>query len=142
MTSAYVSKKLRERVAEQARYRCGYCLSSEQIVGLSMEVDHLIPQVLGGLTSEENLWLACSACNAFKGQRISALDPESGHSVRLFNPREQSWDEHFHWVELGSRIAGRTAVGRATTKALRLNRPLLVRARRSWVAAGWHPPAD
>jgi hypothetical protein len=142
MTSVYISKKLRERVAEQARYRCGYCLSSEHIVGLSMEVDHLIPQVLGGLTSEKNLWLACSACNAFKGQRISARDPESCQLVRLFNPREQRWDEHFLWAESGSRIVGRTAVGRATAKALHLNRPLTVRARRSWVAVGWHPPAD
>jgi hypothetical protein len=140
MTSDYVPKSLRERVAEQARHRCGYCLSSEEIVGLSMELDHLIPQALGGPTLEENLWLACSACNAFKGQRISARDPESGKTVRLFNPREQNWEEHFHWVDSGSRIAGRTAVGRATTKTLRLNRPLIVKARRSWVAAGWHPP--
>ncbi|HYU31407.1 MAG TPA: HNH endonuclease signature motif containing protein [Thermoanaerobaculia bacterium] len=142
MTLAYISKKLRERVAEQARYRCGYCLSSEQIVGLSMEVDHLIPQALGGATIEENLWLACSACNALKGHRVSALDPASGQMVRLFNPREQSWEEHFLWVDSGSRIVGRTAIGRATAKALRLNRPLLVRARWSWIKAGWHPPDD
>lgn len=50
MTSAYISKKIRERVAEQARYRCGYCLCSEHIVGLSMELDHLIPQALGRAT--------------------------------------------------------------------------------------------
>jgi HNH endonuclease len=142
MTPAYIPKALRARLAEQARYRCGYCLSAEQIVGLAMEVDHLIPQILGGLTVEENLWLACSACNAFKGCRISALDPESSQMVRLFNPREQSWEEHFRWVESGAQIAGRTAVGRATTKALRLNRPLLVRARRSWMRVGWHPPED
>ena len=29
MSSAYVPKKLRELVAEQARYRCGYCPSAE-----------------------------------------------------------------------------------------------------------------
>ena len=101
MTSAYIPNKLRERVAQQARYRCGYCLSSEQVVGLSMEIDHLIPQALGGPTLEENLWLACPACNAFKGHRISGRDPESGQQVRLFNPRKQSWDEHFVWDGLG-----------------------------------------
>jgi hypothetical protein len=142
MTAAYLPKKLRERVAEQARYRCGYCLSSEQVVGLPREIDHLIPQALGGPTLEENLWLACSACNAFKGHRISASDPESGETTRLFNPREQDWKEHFEWVDSGTRISGRTAVGRATTKALRLNRPLLFQARKSWVTAGWHPPED
>ncbi len=62
--------------------------------------------------------------------------------MRLFNPREQSWDEHFAWTDSGARIVGKTAVGRATVKALRLNRELLVRARRAWVKAGWHPPED
>jgi hypothetical protein len=142
MTSGYISTKLRDRVAEQARYRCEYCLSSERVVGLSMEIDHLIPMALGGSTVEDNLWLACSACNAFKGHRISALDPETGQTVRLFNPRKQSWEEHFLWVESGCRIVGRTAVGRATTKALHLNRPVLVRARQFWIKAGWHPPKD
>lgn len=142
MTAAFSSKKLRALVALEARHRCGYCLSAEAVVGLAMELDHLIPQALGGPTEEANLWLACSACNAFKGQRISALDPESGETVRLFNPREQSWDEHFFWVDSGARIVGRTAVGRATLQALRLNRPLLVRARQAWIQAGWHPPAE
>jgi HNH endonuclease len=142
MTSIYISPKLRARVAEQARYRCGYCLSLERIVGIPMEMDHLIPQALGGPTIEENLWLACSACNKSKGHRISALDPASGQTVRLFNPREQSWREHFLWVESGARIVGRTAVGRATTTALDLNRPHLVKARRAWIKAGWHPPED
>jgi hypothetical protein len=142
MTSDHVAKKLRDLVAQQARHRCGYCLTSELVVGLPMEIDHLIPLVLGGPTIEENLWLACSACNGYKGRRISARDPESGQIVRLFNPREQSWHEHFLWVDSGSRIAGRTAIGRATAKELRLNRPLLVRARGVWIAAGWHPPVD
>jgi len=142
MTSSYVSKKLRQRVAEQARHRCGYCLSSERVVGLHMEIDHLIPLALGGPTTETNLWLACSACNAFKGHRVSVRDPQSGRTVRLFNPREQDWDEHFQWVDSGARIVGRTAVGGATTSALRLNRSLLVEARRVWIAVGWHPPTD
>ena len=142
MSSAYIPKELRRRVSRQARYRCGYCRSSEDAMGLSMEIDHLIPQALGGPTVEQNLWLACSACNAFKGHRISARDPETDRVVRLFNPREQRWDEHFAWADSGIRIVGKTAIGRATLTALRLNRTLLIRARRSWVKAGLHPPAD
>lgn len=140
MTSSYISKALRERVGAQARHRCGYCLSSERIVGLSMEIEHLLPQALGGPTLEENLWLACPACNAFKGHRISARDPESGETVRLFNPRDQSWGDHFLWIDSGARIVGKSAIGRATVLALHLNRPLLVAARRAWIKAGWHPP--
>ena len=43
-------------------YRCGYCLTSEAIVGMTMEIDHIIPESLGGPTEEEKLWLACSLC--------------------------------------------------------------------------------
>ncbi len=50
----------RKKDGEEPRYRCGYCLTSERIAGLPMEIKHLIPQVLGGPTLEENLWLACS----------------------------------------------------------------------------------
>ncbi|HXU44070.1 MAG TPA: HNH endonuclease [Thermoanaerobaculia bacterium] len=140
MTSSYIPKKLRQIVAEQARFRCGYCLSAEKVVGFAMEIEHLVPQALGGPSREENLWLACPACNAFKGQRISARDPLSGLTVRLFNPREQRWEEHFLWIDSGARIAGRTAIGRATAMALHFNRPLLVAARSAWIKAGWHPP--
>ena len=140
MSRAHVPQALRERVAAQARHRCGYCLTSEAIVGTPMEIDHLIPQSLGGPTDEENLWLACSLCNDHKGDRIAALDPVTGEIVRLFNPRHQVWREHFTWTADGTHIVGLTSVGRATVVALNLNRPSLVKARRAWVAVGWHPP--
>jgi len=50
--------------------------------------------------------------------------------------------EHFRWDEGGRLIRGRTAIGRATEAALRLNRAELVEARGFWIEAGWHPPAD
>jgi hypothetical protein len=62
--------------------------------------------------------------------------------VRLFNPRDQVWSDHFRWSEAGDYILGSTATGRATVIALNLNRPTLVRARQAWVAVGWHPPSD
>jgi hypothetical protein len=42
----------------------------------------------------------------------------------------------------GTRIIGRTPVGRATVEALRLNNEVAVEVRRNWVLAGWHPPVD
>jgi 5-methylcytosine-specific restriction endonuclease McrA len=142
VSGTYVPAWLRERVAEAARHRCGYCLTSEAIVGAPMEIDHLIPESLGGLTEEMNLWLACSLCNDHKADRMAAPDPVTGESVRLFNPRRQSWNVHFRWSEVGDRIVGLTPTGRATVVALHLNRPSLVKARQLWVTVGWHPPDD
>lgn len=142
MSRSYVGKALREQVAREARYRCGYCLTSARVTGTRMEIDHIIPESLGGLTAEENLWLACSMCNDHKGNRIAAPDPLTGDVVRLFDPRRQAWPDHFDWSMEGDVIIGKTSIGRATIAAVRLNRVDLVEARRGWVSAGWHPPKD
>ena len=111
-------------------------------MGAPMEVEHIFPRSLGGLTVEDNLWLTCSLCNEHKGTRIAGEDPQTGLFVRLFNPRHQSWQEHFAWIDSATRILGKTAVGRATVRALHLNRLTLIESRRIWVDAGWHPPQD
>ena len=82
MGSAYVPRELRRRVAEQARYRCGYCQTQVAVVGMPMEIEHLIPRSRGGPTAEENLWLSCSLCNMHKGQRTLAEDPETEYRQR------------------------------------------------------------
>src|SRR4051794_30070819 len=122
MTRTYIPQALREKVTAQARQRCGYCLTAEAIVGTPMEFEHIIPQALGGLTEEGNLWLACSLCNDYKNNRIAELDFVTGELVRLFNSRHQVWVEHFAWVPEGDRIIGTTPTGRATVTALNLNR--------------------
>ncbi len=142
MSQTSVPRELREKVAAQARRRCGYCLTSELIVGSPMQLKHIIPEADGGLTSEENLWLACALCNSHKSDRSVAWDSVSATIVRLFNPRQQHWSDHFRWSDAGNVIIGTTPTGRATAKALSLNRPSLVAARRIWVQVGWHPPKD
>jgi hypothetical protein len=142
MSRSYIPRALRERVAAQARHRCGYCLTAEAVVGTPMEVDHILPEADGGLTEEDNLWLACSLCNDHKNDRIAALDPQTGEVVRLFDPRRQVWAEHFCWAAEGDRVLGLTPAGRATVLALHMNRASLVRARQLWVSVGWHPPMD
>ncbi len=105
-------------------------------------VDHIIPEILGGSTSEENLCLACWDCNLIKQRRIAAEDPLDAALVPLFHPVKQRWHDHFAWDESDTLIFGLTASGRATVQALRLNRPALVRARERWVGVGWHPPVE
>jgi hypothetical protein len=85
MSRSHVSRALREQITAEARHRCGYCLTSSSITGTPMEVDHIIPESLGGLTVRENLWLACSMCNDHKGNRIAAPDPHTGEILRIFD---------------------------------------------------------
>lgn len=133
---------LRARIAVQAQYRCGYCLRTEELMGMPMTLDHIIPQAAGGSTIEENLWLACRRCNEFKGVQTHALDPETGEQISLFNPRRQIWNEHFEWSQDGVEILGKTACGRATVIALQMNNPEIIVTRRLWVSAGWWPPQE
>lgn len=142
MSRTHISKALRELVGEQARHRCGYCLTQETVIGARMEIDHLVPEALGGVSTVGNLWLACAQCNAHKADRVAAVDPHTERVVRLYDPRRQRWVEHFAWSERSDQILGVTATGRATIAALHLNAAPLVRARRIWVVAGWHPPRD
>ncbi len=141
MTSR-ISPALRNRVAAAARYRCGYCLTAERVIGPLLEIDHILPEAQGGANDEDNLWLACPMCNSHKSDRTTAVDPQTGNRIPIFNPRSESWVEHFEWDETGAIIHGITPTGRATVAALNMNHPDIVTARQLWVTAGWHPPMD
>ncbi len=140
MTCPFIPKVLREKIAVEAGYRCGYCLTPQEFTAMPMHVEHIIPYAAGGPSTEDNLWLACPLCNAHKGVRIYGIDPENDARVSLFNPRRQVWHEHFDWSEDGVFIVGQSACGRATVAALQLNNEHVVKARRRWVMVGWHPP--
>jgi 5-methylcytosine-specific restriction endonuclease McrA len=108
-----------------------------------LEVEHIVPVSRGGTSDEQNLWLCCPLCNKAKGDRTVATDPETGQIVPLFNPRAQSWSEHFAWSSDGLRVLGKTATGRATVALLNLDSdPDAILVRSYWVQAGWHPPFD
>lgn len=66
MSTTHVPKAIRVRVAAQAGQRYGYCRTSETLTGLPLEVDHLIPEALGGETIEDNLYL-----HLFSGQLVA-----------------------------------------------------------------------
>jgi hypothetical protein len=142
MSSQYIPVARRQRVAKTSRFRCGYCLTSQHIIGPLLEIDHIIPEARGGTSEEENLILACPLCNNHKSARIEARDPKSKTIVPLFNPRLDKWTEHFEWVKEDTVINGKTAKGRATEMALHMNHPDVVAARRLWASVGWHPPKD
>ncbi len=37
-------KSLRDRVASEARHRCGYCLTDQRVSGAQMHIEHIIPR--------------------------------------------------------------------------------------------------
>lgn len=142
MARPHIAKALRQKVAFQAGYRCGYCLTPQSFTAMPMHVEHIVPLATGGSSGEDNLWLACPLCNGHKGVHTQAIDPLTGNSSPLFNPRLQGWGDHFEWSADGLLIVGKSASGRATVVALQLNNDFLVSARRRWVMAGWHPPGE
>lgn len=132
--------ELAAQVRADAGSLCSYCHADEGISGIALSIEHIIPRVGGGPTERENLWRSCRTCNERKRSQTTAVDPETGETVPLYNPRTQRWTAHFQWSDDGLRIVGRTAIGRATIMAMDLNRALLLAARRRWAAVGWHPP--
>ncbi len=130
---------LRRQVIERARGHCEYC-QTQQIIVVSIEIDHIIPKSAGGKTVLDNLCLACVGCNGSKLNFQVGIDPETEMETPLFNPRVQNWNDHFRWSEDSSQVVGLTAIGRATIVRLRMNRDRVVHSRQRWVEAGWHPP--
>jgi hypothetical protein len=142
MAPARIPPKLRKAVEGDAEYRCGYCLTPASFMPVRFEIEHIVPKAAGGKTVRTNLWLSCPSCNRFKGAKVDAIDPETLVVVPLFNPRTQNWFEHFEWSEDGMQIIGRTAIGRATVEALKLNHPWWMECRTEWVLRKNFPPTE
>lgn len=135
----YLPVALRRRVVQRAQGRCEYCQLPMAYAPDLFEIEHVIPVSHGGQTTLDNLALACSTCNRYKGARRKAQDPQTGRAVPLFNPRRQHWSRHFQWSEDFTEILGRTATGRATVEGLRMNRDSIRRLRAALYALGLHP---
>jgi len=135
-----VSASLKKRVRDRAAGRCEYCQTQESFSPQSFSIEHFIPRSKGGETKLENLVLSCQGCNNHKYTKTTGIDPLTGQSVPLFNPRQRDWQKHFSWNDDFTRIVGLTAIGRATVETLKLNRPGLLNLRSVLFAAGEHPP--
>ena len=133
-----IPASVRREVVQRAENRCEYCGLSQAGQEAVFHVDHITPVIAGGATALHNLALACVSCSLRKGARRMVVDAESGEIVPIFDPRRDSWREHFHWV--GARVHGITAKGRATLNALSFNRPLAVAIREEETLRFQHPP--
>jgi hypothetical protein len=128
MSKTYISATLRRLVYDRAKGACEYCWVPEIAVLVSHEVDHVIAEKHGGQTDGHNLALACTICNKRKGSDLASIDPITGDIVRLYQPRQDWWRDHFQF-EAGE-IKPLTAIGRVTVRLLQINRQERVEERR------------
>lgn len=94
MSTTYIPVALRRRVIARARRICEYCLIHQDDTFTGCHVDHIVSEKHGGLTESENLALACTFCNLYKGSDLGSL-VSSGELVRFYHPRTDVWAEHF-----------------------------------------------
>jgi hypothetical protein len=120
-------------VARRAGHRCEYCRAPEGIFNFPFEVEHVRPTAAGGTDADDNLALACRACNLAKAAHQTGWDDTVRADVALFSPRSDRWDQHFEPDLDGGEIRGLTPIGRATVDRLRMNDPAQVVARQLWI---------
>ena len=131
--------QLRRRVEKRARRRCEYCHAPQRVSGYRFHVEHILPIAEGGSHALPNRALACATCNLAKADKTVSVDPRTKAQVPLFNPRTQSWEDHFRWGKDKQMLIGRTPTGRATVAELDMNNELHKEARRLWFETGWLP---
>ena len=112
---------------------------SQSVRRFRFQIDHVRPQQHGGPTAAANLALCCGRCNRHKGPKSAGVDPITGLLTRLYDPRSDRRDHHFHWD--GPIVVGDTPTGRVTVDVLAMHHPDDVAARAELAAGGRWPPS-
>ena len=133
-----IGPALRRRIIERAGNRCEYCQMPAAFDSAPFQIDHVRAQKHHGPTTADNLAWACFPCNNHKGANLAGIDPETGNIARLFNPRDDRWEEHFAWE--GPRLVGKTGIGRATIDVLAINLSDRVALRQELLTEGVFSP--
>ena len=141
MSRERIPTSLARKVRSRAQAACEYCRLPQSEQEATFHIDHVRPIALKGPTHFNNLALACVTCSLSKAARTKALDLVSGKLVPLFHPRRDVWSVHFEWTPRW-RVVGLTPVGRATIRALKMNRPGIVAIRRLLAQLGRFPGTD
>lgn len=111
---------IRQFVRGRTGNRCEYCrLPQIAAKFFTFHVEHVLAQQHIADDSLHNLALACPDCNPLKGPNLTTLDPATKEIVRLFNPRTDTWTEHFEFRD--AIIFGLTPIGTATVRLLKMN---------------------
>lgn len=135
MSLSSIPRALRDAVFTRDEGRCRYCRMAQFGSGAMFHIDHVVPRSKGGPTTMENLVLQCPSCSLHKANKLAVVDPETADTVRLFHPLRDDWHLHFSMDPDGT-CRGRTALGRATVLALKMNEPIPRIARSLQLALG------
>lgn len=135
--SSYVSAELRRLVSDRADHLCEYCLIHENDTFFGCQVDHVVSEKHGGKTLPENLAYACAFCNRRKGTDLGSISPRGGELIPFFNPRRDSWHEHFRLE--GSTIVPLTDKGEVTAAIFGFNLVDRLLERNALVEVGRYP---
>ena len=130
-----MDEAVRQSVRQRAHERCEYCrISQAALPWARFHIEHIRARQHGGSDDSDNLALACRRCNYCKGPNLSSVDPDTDEVVPLFNPRTESWNDHFSLAEF--RIVGLSNVGRATARLLDMNDADRIQIRAECAALG------
>lgn len=140
MANTYIPVAVQSLVLAESKGFCEYCWLPANFSSSSFQFDHIFPTSKGGLSVFRNLARCCAGCNGYKQDKIYYFDHLTHQLCRLYNPREDKWQEHFQWINDDLMIEGITGIGRATVQLLQLNRIGSVNLRNLLKMAGLHPP--
>lgn len=77
-----VSKRLRYEILRRDNHACRYCGATAP--GVKLNVDHVIPQALGGSDKPDNLVTSCADCNAGKTSSMPNAMPVADVAQETF----------------------------------------------------------
>jgi len=137
MSRSYIAKALRQLVINRAEGVCEYCLIHENDTFYGCQVDHIISEKHGGLTTADNLAYACTFCNRYKGSDVGSIVLRTGEFSRFFNPRIDQWADHFT-LDNGI-IVALTDIGMVTVNILDFNNPERLLERQALQTMGCYP---
>lgn len=86
MSVTYIPAELRRLVVERAGERCEYCLLPSGVSFFPHEVDHVIAEKHGGVTTADNLAFTCWRCNRRKGSDLG-----SSNTAEILQPDPVGW---------------------------------------------------
>jgi hypothetical protein len=135
--SSPISEELRRFLAERADFLCEYCLLHEDDGFFAFQVDHIISRKHGRRSDPSKLAFTCPVCYRRKGSDIGTISRRTSALTRFFNPRADSWLEHFSLT--GAIIDPLSDIGEGTARIFGFNEEDRIAERQDLVAAGRYP---